>query len=504
MSAAHRSLARLPLEIFTDLRTEHHDDPEALRNLICSKLKQTQTRQGKTTEPITTVGKLLTLSSPALLRTLDPLLAHGAFVCIHVLHGLFCIRIDSHQSLLSLHTYDHYYYSINMIVECQELIRRISLSCAPSPISALDLFNDTTVQYDQRHHLPTGMQSLDKCLRGGFRSGTISELVGRAGVGKSQLALQLCIMAAKYGQGSVYIDTETKLSLGRLEEMAQERYCSCGGMASQRQQDGGEESFSYGAIRTSSLLSATQGIVELASEPFHGVNHDTAETPNFPFKTTRQVLANVTVHKVDNTSQLLSVVQGLEEEVLFRNQQAQDNALCYPVSLVVLDSIAAPTRREFGSERAPQRVSAILQLAQILKRLAHELQLVIVVINQVGLDDTNKNGEETSSHALRDGTDFVSVKAALGTAWSHCLSTRLFLQHERDPHCLNSNITVDDDSHENISTENDQDLPAWRQQHERGRVRKATVVKSNVAGNESMYYEIGVAGVNEILRRHEE
>jgi hypothetical protein len=33
---------------------------------------------------------------------------------------------------------------------------------------------------------------------------------------------------------------------------------------------------------------------------------------------------------------------------------------------------------------------------------------------------------------------------------------------------------------------------------ERGRVRKATIVKSNVAGNESMHYEIDIAGLKEI------
>ena len=47
----------------------------------------------------------------------------------------------------------------------------------------------------------SGVSELDECLSGGFRVGSISEIVGRAGVGKTQLALQLCVVAAKMGFG---------------------------------------------------------------------------------------------------------------------------------------------------------------------------------------------------------------------------------------------------------------------------------------------------------------
>jgi len=319
------------------------------------------------------------------------------------------------------------------------------------------------------------MSCLDKCLRGGFCRGTISELVGRAGVGKSQLALQLCVMAAKYNQGSVYIDTEKKLSLARLKEIAEER----SGMASQQVTTADE--FSYGGT---SVLSATQVDMEGVVD-FYGVHAET----NFPYKSARDVLGNVTVHTADSTKELLEVVASMEEEVLFRNQQAQEDDSKYPVSLLILDSIAAPTRRDFGSESAPQRVSAVLQLAQLLKRLADQLQLVVVVINQVGLHDSLSDLQPSQ------GTDLVAVKAALGTAWSHCLSTRLLLEHERDPHRLNSNV---DDAHENMPPNTIDTTSDFAWKHERGRVRKATVVKSNVAGMESMFYEIRVDGLNEI------
>jgi RecA/RadA recombinase len=285
--------------------------------------------------------------------------------------------------------------------------------------------------------------------------------------------MQMCVMAAKYGQGSVFIDTEKKLSLGRLKEIADERY----GRVASQEDDGGAGEFSYGAS-----LSAVD------VQDMNDLLYDVDEVAPFSYKSAREVLANVSVHTPGSTNELLSAVSGIEDDILLRNQQAEEDTSVYPVSLVILDSIAAPTRRDFGSESAPQRVSAVLQLAQMLKRLADQLQLVVVVINQVGLDE-HINTVESSR-----GSDLVVVKAALGTSWHHCLSTRLLMAHERDPHTLNSHV---DDAHDNMNlTVDGRGSFAWK--HERGRVRKATVVKSNVAGAASMFYEVNAIGLAEI------
>jgi len=88
MSAAHRSIARLPLGVYTDLLQERvgdddADNPEALRRKICNKLKKFPKRRSSLTtsvtyESITTVGQLLTrISKIALLKVLDPILTYG-------------------------------------------------------------------------------------------------------------------------------------------------------------------------------------------------------------------------------------------------------------------------------------------------------------------------------------------------------------------------------------------------------------------------------------------
>lgn len=85
MSSSQRSIARLPLHIFTDL-IQHRDDnpytPSDLRTAICRKLVDAGRSMSKTSpslssEGITAVGQIMRLTSPALLRSLDPLLTNG-------------------------------------------------------------------------------------------------------------------------------------------------------------------------------------------------------------------------------------------------------------------------------------------------------------------------------------------------------------------------------------------------------------------------------------------
>jgi RecA/RadA recombinase len=263
-------------------------------------------------------------------------------------------------------------------------------------------------------------------------------------------------MATKHDLGCVFIDTEKKLSLGRLKEMAQERAMTSLVASSSTQvneDDQGVGAFSY----TAAAMSAT-GPEE--SAPIGSLRQQADQRP---FKSARQVLTNTTVHSPGSTIELLDVINGLEEEILLRNENASSaNDGTFPVGLVILDSIAAPARRDFGKESAPQRVSALLQIAQTLKRLADQLQIAVVVINQVGQQDSG-------------GGDFVSVQAALGTAWHHCVSTRLLMENEQD----------------------DGSAGPWEGGVASKQTRRATVVKSTDAGEASMMFTVQSLGLTE-------
>jgi hypothetical protein len=80
MSASHRRIARLPLDVFDNLTTDSPNEPETLRTAICSKLKKfpIKTRTGGASfDSVKTVGALLQTSKTTLLCALDPLLTYG-------------------------------------------------------------------------------------------------------------------------------------------------------------------------------------------------------------------------------------------------------------------------------------------------------------------------------------------------------------------------------------------------------------------------------------------
>lgn len=69
----------------------------------------------------------------------------------------------------------------------------------------------------------SGSARLDGLLGGGFRAGTLTELFGRSNSGKSQLAMQAALVAAKGGATVLYVDTEGSFRPERLEQMSDAR-----------------------------------------------------------------------------------------------------------------------------------------------------------------------------------------------------------------------------------------------------------------------------------------
>jgi RAD51-like protein 1 len=322
------------------------------------------------------------------------------------------------------------------------LIRRICATCSPKSKTAKELLSHqkSSSTLSPNSTIPSDVPLLDQCLRGGFRIGTVTEIVGRSGVGKTQLAMQLCVVAARLNFGSIFVDTEKKLSMERLNEIANQRH-----------------------------------------------------RMNMNYKSANNVLNNVTIHRISSTSELLLAISKLDEEIILRNEQSEEEISVashgeldkYAVKLLIVDSIAAPTRRDFGGGDAPKRVTAIFQIAQQLKYIADQMQVAVVVINQIEkIDDQRRGSEAIAQHGV--DRDFLSSKAALGTSWHHCVSTRLALEYSRSPH---------EDTVPNLSPD-----PI-------GDIRTATVMKSNVVGRSSTTFKVAKNGICESrshVRRQEE
>ena len=170
--------------------------------------------RGKATETVTTVDELIKMSSPALLHTLDLLLTHGEFMNT-ISAGIVLVNSSFVLTISTSLDYTFRHAQLNAKNSFVEYISIVLLLLQVHSICFMTIrFAFYQLECIRSIHF----------LRGGFACGNISELVGRAGVGKSQLALQLCIMAARYNhQTSIYIDTEQKLSIARLQEMASHR-----------------------------------------------------------------------------------------------------------------------------------------------------------------------------------------------------------------------------------------------------------------------------------------
>jgi DNA repair protein RadA len=76
----------------------------------------------------------------------------------------------------------------------------------------------------------SGSKSMDAMMGGGFRAGSLTHVYGKSGSGKSQLAMQMVLEAAKNGTRSLYIDTEGAFRPERIEEMAKSRRISSDGL----------------------------------------------------------------------------------------------------------------------------------------------------------------------------------------------------------------------------------------------------------------------------------
>ena len=222
--------------------------------------------------------------------------------------------------------------------------------------------------------IPTGFAPLDHHLGGGLLAGAVTELVGPAGVGKTQLCLATCAHALLAGRRVVYMDTERSFSATRLMQLLQE----------------------LGAMRSPPTPQAT---LDLLLED-------------------RLALLSPTTW----AEYASCMASSLEEQMLRR-----------PVAtLLVVDSIAAAIQWEYDTEaRKHVRQQAANTDAGRLKYLASTYGACVLAVNQVrtgaggpGIVDT----AEGDVGGVQGNHDSLLV-ASLGTMWAHAVNMRLVLQH---------------------------------------------------------------------------
>jgi len=441
-SANHKSLARLPLTMFDNLTKSITNDnkgeddmsefvigdpiahecqstntssslfgpfrssPRDLKVWVCSKLLQWD---------IATVGQLLQQSPWSVVQMVSPALT---------------------------------------LPECEELLQRICLWCAVKPRSAYQLYQaqqqGRTFNKDDSNcnehtqnlvswGIPSGLPSLDGIV---FRFSTVTEVVGPSAVGKSQWAIQLCVLAAlKSSYGSVYIHTEPhklRSSISRLHEMS-----------------------SYSSSYTTATSTCT------AWNSSHSSSLESL------------VHNNVTIYQPNSLQSLISILTTqLEQDILVprnsvhcKNYKSKlsttDDVL--PVKLLIVDSLVALLHRneqeqqkQLDKAQMKNRSLQFFQVGQLLKRLADEYNMACLVINPA-----TDEGEQ--------------METILGTSWYHCVTTRLFLQFVDNG---NSYYFTNDDKR------NSKELQQPK--------RLVKIQKSNITGLSHVHFRITKQGLCEL------
>ena len=225
------------------------------------------------------------------------------------------------------------------------------------------------------------LRALDEALGGGVPTGSITELVGPAGAGKTQFCLTLAVAAAApthvggLDSGVVFVDTEQKFSGARVAQIAANVFPSAYGVSS-------DDAAHERDAKATALRALTEKILVL--------------TPS-------------------TLSETLQRLSGLEEALV-------DHA----VRLLVVDSVAALARAEFGTGRGQiaRRQELLGQIASVLKQQAERLHMAALVTNQV----TTRARSGESAFAADDGAGSAATAAALGVKWAHCVNTRIVLE----------------------------------------------------------------------------
>jgi RecA/RadA recombinase len=291
--------------------------------------------------------------------------------------------------------------------------------------------SDLILLYDQKYqrHRSDGLgnqfivsfcRSIDGLLGGGIALGQVTEIAGLPGTGKTQLAMQLCVLARLpqiYGgvQGqALYIDAEGSFIPERVWSMASALVGHVEATAARRNrkscnQDDGN---SKGVEKTRKLAATSS-----------------------PVLTTEQIMDSIQVFRVHDETALLATLYSLphylqEQKRKLQAKETNDSQQPsqLPVKLIIIDSIAFHFRAvtPTDSNYYYKRTKTIVNLAALLGSLASEYNVAVVAINQM----TTKVGDSGRRGVPSSSSFSTKIVPALGESWAHATATRLLLSFD--------------------------------------------------------------------------
>ncbi|NWS26991.1 XRCC3 protein, partial [Polioptila caerulea] len=256
-------------------------------------------------------------------------------------------------------------------------------------LTALQLYQDKDHFTSQHQKLSLGCSVLDSLLKGGIPLVGITELAGESSAGKTQISLQLCLCVQypyKYGgleSGAVYICTEDVFPSKRLQQL---------------------------------------------------IDHQRKLRADVPAEIIHKIRFGNSIF-VEQAADLDSFQQCITRLSLLLARGM--------VRLVVVDSLAALFRCEFGPAEAALRARCLQSFGAQLHSLSTRYRAPIVCINQVW-------GQMAASSVGTVWAEGSRVTPALGITWSNQLLMRLMVSRMSlpghspgaAPHCAASMRTL--------------------------------------------------------------
>lgn len=254
-------------------------------------------------------------------------------------------------------------------------VKRSVLDTLRQRICSSEQFGNDTISLS---HTVNQSKDLDALLNGGITTGMVTELVGEAGVGKTQLCLQLLLNV--------------------------------------------QRSYEEGGLDSRALYFSTEG----CAKPLIRRCQQMAELRGWDKSCMERILVK---DDVCDGEDLLDALETAEHQILAVATEASDR-----IRLIVIDSVAhlfritcdMPGARHYGL-----RSEMFQKVSNKLKQLAYAYQLAVVVTNQVTDYFADHRGtfnrKDTATGGAAMMTSGREVLPSLGLSWSNCINQRLLL-----------------------------------------------------------------------------
>ncbi|XP_028921669.1 DNA repair protein XRCC3 [Ornithorhynchus anatinus] len=279
-------------------------------------------------------------------------------------------QINSAREVLNLSVPDLQRLTKLSSLDVQRLLKTVALALRRNTVvTALHMYQQREKFPAQHRKLSLGCSVLDGLLGGGLPLAGITELAGRSSAGKTQIGMQLCLsvqyppLYGGLGAGAVYICTEDVFPNKRLQQL----------IAQQQK------------LRT-----------DIPGEVIERMKFGN----------------NIFIEHAADLETLQDCV-GKRVPILLARGMAR---------LVVVDSVAALFRCEFGARDSVGRARCLQSLGAKLHQLSAQFDSPVLCINQV----TDILDERETAHS-NFGLEEEAVTPALGLTWSNQLLMRMMV-----------------------------------------------------------------------------